>query len=133
MDDVLILAESVDVLRQWFREIEWYLNRNLYLEIKDNWQIFPTMERGIDFIGYRIYPHTVMLRKTIWIHMKNVCKDIMQMKEIDEHTRGSFNAYFGWLIHCTPKVKRSIYNKYLKDLFKLHPDLKPRKFSELLK
>ena len=64
MDDIVILSESKAWLHQLRKEIEKYLITNLKLEIKDNWQVFPSRVRGIDFVGYRHFGDYILLRKS---------------------------------------------------------------------
>jgi len=55
MDDIVVLHKNKKYLHWLKRHFDWYFRENLEVEIKDNWQVFPTNVRGIDFLGYRIY------------------------------------------------------------------------------
>ena len=62
-DDGLVLAESKAEL--WLiREAIHEMLEAIGLEIKPNERVFPVSE-GIDFVGYKIYPDHVLLRKRI--------------------------------------------------------------------
>ena len=65
MDDIVILDKDKNNLFKIKNEINQYLINNLKLQIKDNYQIFPSYIRGIDFLGYRIFDNYVLLRKKI--------------------------------------------------------------------
>lgn len=54
MDDIIILSDSKEFLHWLRQKITEYLWENLRLTLKNNWQVFPIKDRGIDFIGYRI-------------------------------------------------------------------------------
>ena len=104
MDDLVILHESKEFLHSLKRDIEHYLESQLKLTVKDNWQVFPVEVRGIDFLGYRVFPSYTLLRKHTCKRMK---KKIVYMWSNIESTGGlthnqwcSFNSYKGWLIPC---------------------------------
>lgn len=61
MDDIVIFGENKDYLWKLFGEIKECM-RSLRLVIKDNYQIFPSYVRGVDFVGYRIFGDYVLLR-----------------------------------------------------------------------
>ena len=62
-DDGLVLAESKEEL--WLiRDAIHEMLAAIGLEIKPNERVFPVSE-GIDFVGYKIYPDHVLLRKRI--------------------------------------------------------------------
>jgi RNA-directed DNA polymerase len=84
-DDIVILGDDKQVLREIFQNIESYLNTNLKLEVKSNWQIFPIKDRGIDWVGYKHYHTHVLIRKRI--------------KQKYKKSKNKFN-YNGWLVHA---------------------------------
>ena len=63
-DDIVILKESKEILFEWQKEIENYLNNKLKLVLKPNWQVFPVYSRGIDFLGYVIRHEGIRVRKS---------------------------------------------------------------------
>lgn len=117
MDDLVILGDDKDTLRMLFKEIEHYLADELQLSVKDDWQIFPSRVRGIDFVGYRHFGGYVLLRKSI---AKNL---IRKMRDINKRVRlgGEFthtdycsiNSYKGWLMWCNG---HNLYKKWIEPL-----------------
>lgn len=104
MDDVVILHHSKDFLHSLKREMDEYLWKELKLKIKDNWQVFPTGIRGIDFVGYRHFYGFKLLRKTTckrfktqMIRIKTKC-DAGGKLTYSEWC--SANSYKGWLMWC---------------------------------
>lgn len=103
MDDVVILANTKEELHQLQKEIEEYLSSQ-GLKMKKNYQVFPVKDRGIDFLGYRIFPDYVLLRKSTAMNLKRRVREIWNT--ID--TKGqmtfsqwcSINSYKGWLMYC---------------------------------
>ena len=53
MDDIIVFHNNKDWLHQLRKDIEEYLWDNLKLELKENYQVFPSRIRGVDFVGYR--------------------------------------------------------------------------------
>lgn len=94
-DDMVILSDSKEYLHKLLYDIRTYLNNNLKLEVKDNYQIFPVESRGIDFVGYVIYHTHVRLRKRI---KQNFAKMLKRRKNDN-----SIASYMGWLKHCDSK------------------------------
>lgn len=104
MDDMVFFAETKEELYEIFLFVDNYLRNRLKLGIKDNWQIFPTAVRGVDFLGYRIFPDYILLRKTT---AKNIVKRVNETKKTIEssgkmtrHQWCSLNSYEGWLKWC---------------------------------
>lgn len=64
MDDIVILHESKEYLHQLRKEIDEYFRIELKLTIKENWQVFPTFKRGVDYVGYRTFLEFTLLRKS---------------------------------------------------------------------
>ncbi len=120
MDDMLFFGTSPEELRRVFREVEWYLRRNLYLEVKPNWQIFPVSVRGVDFVGYRVRSNCVILRKRTWLNLQRKCRHLrrvaMTFGELTLSERSSLGAYMGWVIHCTPRVRQRIFETQFKPI-----------------
>ncbi len=61
MDDLVVLGTSSEHLRKLKNEIERYSRHHLYLRFS-KWQIAP-ISRGINFLGYRIWPTHKLLRR----------------------------------------------------------------------
>lgn len=119
MDDVVVLLNSKEQLHELRKEIDLYFKERLKLQMKDNWQIFPTYKRGVDFVGYRIFMNFVLLRK-------NTCKDFkrkllninnkrLRGKEMNLTEWCSVNSYKGWLMHCD---SYRLHEKYIKPVQK---------------
>lgn len=119
MDDITILHESKEYLHQLRKEIDEYFRINLKLTIKENWQIFPTFDRGIDFVGYRSFLNYTLLRKSTCKQFKrkmlNLNKKRLKGQELTYSEWCSINSYKGWLKWCD---SYRLQQKYLKPLEK---------------
>lgn len=101
-DDIVILGKNKNDLRVLLSKIKQYLKNELDLELS-NYQIYPVVSRGIDFVGYKSYHTHVLLRKSI---KQNFIKMIKYNRN-----RKSIVSYNGWLSwgNCINLTK-----KYLK-------------------
>ena len=99
MDDVVILGKNKEGLCDLLLEMNKYLSENLLLDIKGNYQIFPTKTRGVDFVGYRHFGDYKLLRKKTCKGFKKKMK-VIKTKEIDYSDFCSVNSYKGWLMWC---------------------------------
>lgn len=62
VDDFVVLSGNKRKLHRILEVIKKMLSK-VGLWLKDNWQIFRTAVRGIDFLGYRFFPGYILLRK----------------------------------------------------------------------
>jgi RNA-directed DNA polymerase len=91
-DDLVILSDSKPYLHWLLNEIKVYLHDQLHLTVKENYQVFPVDDRGIDFVGYVFYHSHTRLRKSI---KKSFARAIASGKN-----RQSIASYAGWAMHC---------------------------------
>lgn len=112
MDDVVILGNSEEELYSLLEDIKIYLS-NIKLELKDNYQRFPTNVRGIDFLGYRIFDTYVLVRKNICKKFKRKIREIKKKGEITYSDNCAINSYLGWLKWCN---SYRLTDKYMKEL-----------------
>lgn len=104
-DDIVILGLDKTMLHQLLGDIRTYLQDQLKLDVKHNYQVFPVAARGIDFIGYVFYHTHTRLRKSI---KKNFAR-IMARRP----NRESIAAYNGWASHCNSRhlLKKLLYEQ----------------------
>ena len=104
MDDIVILSDSKEWLHALKCKIDDYLTENLKLRLKDNWQVFPTGVRGVDFVGYRHFYGFKLLRKSsakrFKRKMSSIRKKTAARKPINYHDFCAYNSYIGWLKWC---------------------------------
>jgi RNA-directed DNA polymerase len=90
-DDMVILSGDKESLHQLLLEISEYLQNNLRLQVKSNYQVFPTASRGLDFVGYVFFHTHILLRKSI---KKNFARAIAAGRT------ECIPSYWGWAKHC---------------------------------
>jgi len=94
-DDMVILSDNKEQLHQILAQIRQYLQDNLKLQVKENYQIFSVDARGIDFVGYVFYHTHTRLRKSI---KQNFARMLARNKNPQ-----SIASYRGWAVHCNSK------------------------------
>ncbi len=117
MDDVVIFASSKEELHEIHRKVTAYTRDYLHLNIKGNYQIFPTKVRGVDFVGYRFFGEYTLLRKSTAINFKRkmrACRKKMENDIPPTYSEWcSFNSYKGWLGNCD---SYRLFKKYMEPL-----------------
>lgn len=117
MDDVVIFASSKEELHEIHRKVTAYTRDYLHLNIKGNYQIFPTKARGVDFVGYRFFGEYTLLRKSTAINFKRkmrACRKKMENNIPPTYSEWcSFNSYKGWLGNCD---SYRLFKKYMEPL-----------------
>ena len=91
-DDIVIISSDKNYLHSLFNDIRYYLSTNLKLTIKQNYQVFPVQDRGIDFLGYVFYHTHIRLRKSI---KQNFARMMSRHPNLS-----SLASYYGWAKHC---------------------------------
>jgi retron-type reverse transcriptase len=99
-DDMVILHHDKAFLHDLHHKITQYFRETLSLKIKENWQVFPTFVRGIDFVGYRCFGHYTLLRKTTTNNLKRKLTRIRKFSTATRHDRNVVSSYSGWLKWC---------------------------------
>jgi len=97
-DDIIVLHDSKEFLHTLLKDIKHYLETNLNLMVKHNWQIFPTKIRGIDYLGYRFFGNYTLIRKSISKEFLFKVKNL-NFKCLTKSNVCSLMSYFGWIIH----------------------------------
>lgn len=117
MDDVVIFHESKQYLHWLVRQMDEYLKNELDVNIKGNWQVFPTEIRGVDFVGYRFFYGYKLLRKKTCKRFKrkmlNIKKKQGKGEMINYSEWCSVNSYVGWLQWCD---SWRLFEKYIEPI-----------------
>ena len=102
-DDLVLLSDDKQKLRNYILAIKLYLKQVLNLALKDNYQIFPVEFRGIDFVGYVCFHKYTLIRKSIKIKILKLVslyqKGIVPIQELYK----GIVSYLGWLKHCNSR------------------------------
>ncbi len=101
-DDMVIMGPDKTCLHDMHRRVADYLHDRLRLEIKGDWQIFPTRTRGIDFLGYRFFGDRTLVRKRIVQDFRARLRTIKKQWRYMPAPAviNSVMSYYGWLKHA---------------------------------
>lgn len=100
MDDVVIFNNNKQELQDLLNGIRTYLLNNLNLLLKENYQVFPTFVRGVDFVGYRHFGDYKLLRKTTCNNFKKKMLEVKNKPKITYNDFCCFHSYKGWIGYC---------------------------------
>jgi hypothetical protein len=100
-DDIVMLNANKDHLHAVRHESATWLADNFRLAVKDNWQVWPTLDRGVDFVGYRMWPEKVLLRKGTKKRMAAKLSPARGARSQEAFRQGSLSlpSYQGWVQH----------------------------------
>lgn len=111
-DDIVLLSDDKNQLRNWVLAIKVYLTNILELKLKDNYQIYPVESRGIDFVGYVCYHDHTLLRKSIKLKLLGLVKAYSNNLISKQKLQLKMASYFGWLKYCDSKnLLKKIYQE----------------------
>jgi len=108
-DDIVIMYHDKESLHSLLREIQVYFKDNLHLDVKGNWQVFPTKVRGVDFLGYRFYGSHTLIRKRIASAYSQRSNKIVQKNRANGSDVCAVMSYFGWFLYGNG---RNLWRKY---------------------
>lgn len=109
MDDMVIFGSNKKALHKMRQAITDYLDVELGLELKDNWQVFRFVyvdqngeERGrdLDFMGFRFYRNKTILRKSIMLKATRKAKRISVKEKPTIYDARQMMSYLG-CVNCT--------------------------------
>ena len=69
------------------------------LKLKSNYQIFPIADRGIDYVGFIMYPEYTLIRNRIKMNFITLCEYLWKQDVLTDHYRSALFSYLGFLQH----------------------------------
>ena len=117
MDDVVILHPDKSVLHRYKKEFSEYLSDVLHLRLNNKTAIRP-INQGMEFVGYRIWPHRVRLRKSTSLRMKRrlkkVQEDYRNYEMPFEKANDTVMSYMSLMKHCDCEaLKAKIFSDFV--------------------
>ena len=113
MDDMVIFDSNKRKLHKMRVAIQNYLEQNLGLTLKDNWQVFPIKSRFLDFMGFRFYRNKVTMRRSILYKACRKAKKLVDKKPTIYSIRQVL-SYLGWFSQTnTYNVFQERFAKYI--------------------
>lgn len=103
-DDIIIISSDLKYLQNLIEPMETFLKEKLRLSFHPNKTIIRKYINGVDFLGYIILPHCILMRKRSKRRMFRKTKQKIReldKDEISEETlRQTFESYYGILSHA---------------------------------
>ena len=107
MDDMVIPGSNKRRLHQMRKAVSEYLESELGLELKDNWQIFrfsyekngKTYGRDLDFMGYRFFRWKTIMRRSIMLKCTRKARRIAKKIKPTVYDARQMISYNGYLKH----------------------------------
>ncbi len=104
MDDMVIFGSNKKELHKAKDQMLEYLQENLHVWFKDNWQIFrfDTKEhkgRFVDFMGFRFYRDHTTMRRSIARKAMDLAYKLSKKPTITVEDARRMLAYYGWIKH----------------------------------
>lgn len=100
VDDMTLFSGNKKHLHAARRQIFEYLERELHVQIKDNWQLFKTDSRGVDFLGYRFFHGRTILRKRNALRMARRARKTSKKQPPSLLDAQAMVSYYGAMKHC---------------------------------
>ena len=98
MDDMVLFHRNKKELHKVRVKIEEFL-KNEDLRLKENWQLFKTDSRPIDFLGYKFYRGYTTIRKSNCLRIRRRVKKIIKKPVLLPKDAAAILSYTGWLKH----------------------------------
>lgn len=103
MDDFCILVKGWEAAHRIMEQIKIFLKDELQLDLSPKSQIIPA-KQGCEFVGYRVTPHGMRLRKKTIQHIKSCLMHIAGLYAQGairyESAMQSIQSYIGMTVNC---------------------------------
>lgn len=128
-DDIIMLDQDPKMLNQNYQDMCSFVAHNLHIKFHPNKKQMNLIEKGVDFVGYIIKPHSKYLRRST---ISNLYKKV-EANGNNNLLVPSINSYFGMMRHadCFNERKRFVitfrdrkfkFDKYLTKVIKKKPN-----------
>lgn len=107
MDDMVIFGSSKRDLHRMLDRIQIYLEEQLGLSVKDNWQVYlfdyvkkdgTHVGRDLDFMGFRFYRDRTILRRSVMLKASRKARRICKKHRARTvHDARQMLSYLGWI------------------------------------
>jgi hypothetical protein len=128
IDDLVLFGRNKKELHKIRKKLFDFINGELGLAVKDNWQLFPVKARGVDFVGYVFFHTHTTMRGRNFLSFTRQCRKVKKRidtgKGIPYKTASGLLSRAGQLRHCNShNIRRKYYapinEKLLKEVVRL--------------
>ncbi len=119
MDDFISFSDDKKELHKLLSEIEQFTHNHLKLQLKDKVTIIAPVSEGIPFLGFRVFPSVIRIKRENLIRTRKKIRKKEQLyldgKIPQKHLILSLNSIIGHINHVNSKGARNhIFEKSLK-------------------
>ena len=101
MDDMVIFGANKKKLHKTRQAISDYLEKELGLTLKENWQVYRFDKNGkyrdVDFMGFRFYRDRTTLRRSIMLKATRKARRIAKKSKTTIYDCRQMLSYLGWI------------------------------------
>ncbi len=116
VDDFVIIHNSKDVLEEWKRKIEIFLNKNLALQLHPDKSKIVFLERGVEFLGFVIFSHYRLLKRKNLKKFQRKLKEVYSLYDQDEISYDSIYDFIeGWVAYAKHADTYNLRQKIIAD------------------
>lgn len=117
MDDMIFLVPSKDQAHEILERFEEYLYSRLGLQLNAKTAIMP-YDAGPEFVGKRIWPHKIQMRKSSSLRMKQHLRYVMEHYSTGEleldYCLDVIKSYLGHMKHCDcDALRKKVLNDFV--------------------
>lgn len=117
MDDIIILDNDKERLREYGRRMARFLEERLHLNFNNKTALRP-VRVGCEFVGYVIYDDHVILRKSTTLRMKRRLREVRQDYHDNlitfQEANATMQSYLAMLSHVDcKKFKEKLLNEFV--------------------
>lgn len=118
MDDILLFGRTAADVKVYMRDIAQYAEKELDIKLKQ--PVFCSVDRGISFLGYSLYPHKILLNRRSKVRFKRKMGKYVDMYLSGKWTDTEFNEHivplFAFVRKAyTKSLRTDICKKYTVD------------------
>ncbi len=109
MDDMILLAPSKDEAWDALYSLDNYLQENMGLQLNSKTAVMP-LDAGVEFVGRRIWPQKIELRRSTSLQMKQHLRYVMENYSNGnltlDYAKSVIVSYLGMMKHCNNDALR---------------------------
>lgn len=121
VDDMVVLSQSKEKLKQLRDELNKFLEEKLNLQLNLEKTKIQSVDKGIDFLGYLVKPHCFLVRQRVVKRLKNKLSRILELESAsgfgefpNSKILAIINSYYGHFSHaCSFNLRKDIYESHL--------------------
>jgi len=117
-DDIIIISQDKIYLQNLIRPMELFLREKLALGFHPEKTMIKKYTDGVDFLGYVLFPHHLLIRKRSKNRMFRKYQEKIRQERNGEITKerldASLQSYLGMISHANSnKLKEKLQNEYI--------------------